>query len=34
VEQYNWTGHAKDGNINRRTRFACWITKATDTYSE
>jgi hypothetical protein len=25
---------AKDANIIRRKRFACWITKAADTHSE
>jgi hypothetical protein len=27
-------GQATDDNIRRRVRFACWITKATDTYWE
>ena len=27
-------GQATDDNIIRRMRFACWITKATDTHSE
>jgi hypothetical protein len=27
-------GQAADDNIIRRVRFACWINKATDTYSE
>jgi hypothetical protein len=28
------TGQATDGNIIQRMRFACCITKATDTHSE
>ena len=28
------TGQATDGNIIRRMRIACWITKATNTHSE
>jgi len=31
VEEYGRTRQATDDNIIRRTRFACWITKATDT---
>ena len=27
-------GQATDGNIIRRRRFACWMTKAKDTHSE
>ena len=34
VEKYGRDGHARDDNIIRRMRFACWITKATDTPSE
>jgi hypothetical protein len=34
VEKYGTAGQATDDNIIRRMRFACWITKATDTYSE
>jgi hypothetical protein len=34
VEKYIRTGQATDGHITRRMRFACWITKATDTHSE
>jgi hypothetical protein len=35
VEKYGTARLATDGNIIRRMRFACWITKATDThYSE
>ena len=33
-EQCCRTGQAIDGSITRRMRFACWITKATDTHSE
>ena len=34
MEKYGRVGQATDDNIIRRMRFACWITKATDTYSE
>jgi hypothetical protein len=34
VEKYGRTGQATDDNIIRCMRFACWITKATDTHSE
>jgi hypothetical protein len=34
VEKYGTAGQATDDNIIRRMRFACWITKATDTHSE
>jgi hypothetical protein len=34
VEKYGTARQATDGNIIRRMRFACWITKATDTHSE
>jgi hypothetical protein len=34
VEKYGTAGQATDGNIIRRMRFACWITRATDTHSE
>jgi hypothetical protein len=34
VEKYGTAGQAADVNIIRRVRFACWITKATDTHSE
>jgi hypothetical protein len=34
VEKYGTARQATDDNIIRRMRFACWITKATDTYSE
>jgi hypothetical protein len=30
VEKYGWDGQAVDGNIIRRMRFACCISKATD----
>ena len=33
-EKYGTAGQATDDNIIRRMRFACWITKATDTHSE
>jgi hypothetical protein len=32
VEKYGRAGQATDDNKIRRTRFACWITKATDTH--
>jgi hypothetical protein len=31
VEKYGTAGQATDDNIIRRMRFACWITKTTDT---
>jgi hypothetical protein len=35
LEKYDGrTRQATDDNIIRRMRFACWITKATDTHSE
>jgi hypothetical protein len=34
VEIYGRARQATDDNIIRRIRFACWITKATDTHSE
>jgi hypothetical protein len=34
VEIYGRGGQATDDNIIQRMRFACWITKATDTHSE
>jgi hypothetical protein len=34
VEKYCRAGQATDDNIVRRMRIACWITKATDIYSE
>jgi hypothetical protein len=34
VEKYGMAGQATDGNITRRMRIACWITKATDARSE
>jgi hypothetical protein len=34
MEKYCRARQATDGNITRRMRFACWITKATDTHSE
>jgi hypothetical protein len=34
VEKYDTARQATDDNIIRRMRFACWISKATDTHSE
>jgi hypothetical protein len=34
VEKYARTGKAIDHNKIRRMRFACWITKASNTHSE
>jgi hypothetical protein len=34
VETYGRARQATDDNIIWRMRFACWINKATDTYSE
>jgi hypothetical protein len=34
VEKYGTAGQDADDNIIRRMRFACWITKATDTHPE
>jgi hypothetical protein len=34
VEKYGRAKQSTDDNIIRRMRFACWITKATDTHSE
>jgi hypothetical protein len=34
VEKYGRARQATDDNIIRRMRFACWITKATDTHLE
>jgi hypothetical protein len=34
VEKYGRARQATDDSIVRRMRFACWITKATDTHSE
>jgi hypothetical protein len=34
VEKYGTARQATDDNIIQRMRFACWITKATDTHSE
>jgi hypothetical protein len=34
VEKFGRARQATDDNIIRRMRFACWITKATDTHSE
>ena len=32
VEKYCRVGQVTDDNIFRRMRFACWITKATNTH--
>ena len=34
MEKYGTARQATDDNIIRCMRFACWITKATDTHSE
>jgi hypothetical protein len=34
MEKYGTARQTTDDNIIRRMRFACWITKATDTHSE
>jgi hypothetical protein len=34
VEKCDTARQVTDDNIIRRMRFACWITKATDTHSE
>jgi hypothetical protein len=34
VEKFGRARQATDDNIIRRMRFACWITKATDTHTE
>jgi hypothetical protein len=34
VEKFSTVRQATDDNIIRRMRFACWITKATDTHTE
>jgi hypothetical protein len=34
MEKYGTVRQATNDNIIRRMRFACWITKATDTHSE
>jgi hypothetical protein len=34
VEKYGKARQVTDDDIIRRMRFACWITKATDTYLE
>jgi hypothetical protein len=34
VEIYGTARQVTDDNIIQRMRFACWITKATDTHSE
>jgi hypothetical protein len=34
VEKYGKAGEAKDDNIVRNMRIACWIPKATNAHSE
>ena len=34
TKKYGRAREATDDNIIRRMRFACWMTKATDTHSE
>ena len=34
MEKYGTARQTTDDNIIRRMRFACWVTKATDTHSE
>jgi hypothetical protein len=34
VEKYGTAGQTTDDNIIRYMRFACWVTKATETHSE
>jgi hypothetical protein len=34
VEKYSTAGQTTDDNVIRRMRFACWITKPTDTHAE
>ena len=34
MEKYGTARQAKDDNIIRRMRIACWITKATNTHSD
>jgi hypothetical protein len=34
VEKYGRARQDTDDNIIQRMRFACWVTKATDTHSE
>jgi len=34
VEKHGSIGHNTAENMIQRTRFACWITKATETHSE
>jgi hypothetical protein len=34
VEKFDTANQATDDNIIRRMRFACWITKATDTHTQ
>ena len=34
VDKHGTAGEATDGCIMRLVRFACWITKATDTHTQ
>jgi hypothetical protein len=34
VEQHSTAGEATGDDVSQRMRFACWITKVTDTHSE
>jgi hypothetical protein len=34
MRKYGRARQATDDNITRRMRFACWVTKATDTHSQ
>ena len=34
LKKYGRVGQDTDDNMTRRMRFACWITKTTDTHSE
>ena len=34
VKKYGTAGQITAGNTVRRTRFACWVTNATNTHSE
>jgi len=34
VEKYGTAVQTTHDNVKRRMRFACWVTKATDTHSE
>jgi hypothetical protein len=34
VKKYGTAGQATDASVVQRMRFACWMTKVTDTHSE